>query len=376
MHHSTGIITICGYTIMPATDGGRKGIYLFEKYLANHVNLIMVGTKDNKPEEPLAFRFIPYFGRSPLRYINPFFFLFMLRLIKREKISVVLIEHTYFGWLTMLLRLFGLVKVVVHHHNIESNRFKSLRKKWWRLLWYYEKFTCRYAHLNLFITAADEEYAIRNYKVSSDRCLVVPFGTTLTSSPSQKDRYDSKKRLQLIHSIPDEYTLFLFAASYGYEPNLKALHIILDEINPLLQKINIKYKIIICGGGLPPKLKGLEAYENDHVLYAGFVEDISLYFSGCDIFLNPVMDGGGIKTKLVEALGYGMSAVSSIPGAEGVPVDICGGKLLLSENKPDQYLAAIKKLHNSRSKPTPESFYEFFNWPNITKKLSIEIKKM
>ncbi|MBK7558780.1 MAG: glycosyltransferase [Chitinophagaceae bacterium] len=68
------------------------------------------------------------------------------------------------------------------------------------------------------------------------------------------------------------------------------------------------------------------------MIYAGFVEDINLYFKGCDIFINPVVNGGGIKTKLVEALGYDLSVTSTKTGAIGIPVEMTGNKMKISED--------------------------------------------
>jgi len=57
------------------------------------------------------------------------------------------------------------------------------------------------------------------------------------------------------------------------------------------------------------------------------VDDITLYYKGADMLINPVMDGGGIKTKLVEALGYSMNVVTTTSGAIGVPLTITGEKI-------------------------------------------------
>jgi len=70
-------------------------------------------------------------------------------------------------------------------------------------------------------------------------------------------------------------------------------------------------------------------YKEKNIIYAGFVDDINLYFKGADIFINPVIDGGGIKTKVVEALGYDLSVISTQSGAIGIPEEITGGKLLV-----------------------------------------------
>ena len=76
----------------------------------------------------------------------------------------------------------------------------------------------------------------------------------------------------------------------------------------------------------------LKDYADQNIIYAGFVDDISIYFKGVDVFINPVTDGGGIKTKLVEALGYNLNVVSTMNGAIGVDEKICNGKLFVCEN--------------------------------------------
>ena len=105
-----------------------------------------------------------------------------------------------------------------------------------------------------------------------------------------------------------------------------------------------------------------------NIIYAGFVDDINIYFKGVDIFINPVTDGGGIKTKLVEALGYDMNVVSTVNGAIGVDADICNGKLLLCKNEDwqgfaDKMLEAIQ-INQSIGK----EFFDYFYWDNIAKK--------
>src|SRR5207253_1832471 len=124
---------------------------------------------------------------------------------------------------------------------------------------------------------------------------------------------------------------------------------ILFKINPLLNIPGSDYKIIICGKNLPAEMNELKEYADQNIIYAGFVDDISTYFKGSDIFINPVSDGGGIKTKLVEALGYGLNAVSTIIGSTGVNQDLCNGKLLLSGNDDWREFAnnmkAAKEIH-------------------------------
>lgn len=364
------LLTLCGYRIMPATDGGKKGIYLFEKYLAAHFDLTMISTKDNLPDEDLTFTLKKILGKSSLRYVNPILLFKLYRISKTEKIKYLLIEHCYFGWVGVVLKWVTGIKLIVHHHNIEATRFKSLKKWWWRILWQYEKFVSKQANENFYKTDEDKNFAIAKYGLKPNNALTVPFGTPITSSPEMLHRNECTSAISKIHGIATNTLLFMFAASYNYPPNLQALKIILDEINPILEKIRQPYKIVICGGGLPKDLLHLSSYQNKHVIYAGFVDDIDLYFKGCHIFLNPVLEGGGIKTKLVEAIACGQSAVSSKVGATGISVDLCYQKLVIAErNDAEAYLHAIIELLPNISLPTRDTFYDYFSWKQIAKKV-------
>ena len=94
----------------------------------------------------------------------------------------------------------------------------------------------------------------------------------------------------------------------------------------------------------------------------GFVEDIGLYFKGADVFINPVVEGGGIKTKLVEALGYNVNAVSTVNGAIGVPAALCNGKLLLVNDDDWAGFAQAVTVAVKIIADISPAYYEHFYW--------------
>ena len=136
------------------------------------------------------------------------------------------------------------------------------------------------------------------------------------------------------------------------------------------------YKIIICGKNLPGRLNELKGYTDKNIIYAGFVDDISIYLKGADIFINPVTDGGGIKTKLVEALGYNLTAVSTKNGALGIDESICNGKLLLSENADWQVFANNMIEATEIKQSISHSFFQHFYWDNIARKAARVIEEL
>ncbi len=105
-----------------------------------------------------------------------------------------------------------------------------------------------------------------------------------------------------------------------------------------------------------------------NILFAGFVEDIELYFRGTDIFLNPVTEGGGIKTKLVEALGNNLTSVSVRNGAIGIDPAWCNGKLLICAD--DDWEAFVDLILQARAvtADTPPLYFEHFYWGTTTHK--------
>jgi polysaccharide biosynthesis protein PslH len=127
------------------------------------------------------------------------------------------------------------------------------------------------------------------------------------------------------------------------------------------------YKIIICGKGLPPAMNALKEYAAKNIIYTGFVEDISLYFKGADVFINPVTEGGGIQTKLVEALGYNLNVVSTHQGSLGMSPAITGNKMkVVEDNDWKSFAAAMAETNNTTD--IPASFFDHFYWENIASK--------
>ncbi len=369
------VLSIVSYKIFPAKLGGQKGIALFNEYFSKHHNLFCVTVKDNDPSLA-SYKVFNLLSNSRFRYINIFYFKLIKKVIKENQISHIILEHPYYGWLALMLKYFCKVKVIVHSHNIEAERFKSTGKWWWKILWHYEKFIHTKTNFTFCITQEDRNYFYKNYKIAYQKSSVITYGIPWDTFPSATEKAEAKTKLLKEYSLTDSTLLFLFNGTLNYGPNLDAAKIIVEKINPLFIKKGIDYKIIICGKGLPEEMNELKEYAAKNIIYAGFVDDITTYFKGVDVFINPVTDGGGIKTKLVEALGYNLNTVSTFNGAIGVDEDICNGKLFLSNNNDWQGFAdAMQKAPKFSQFISPE-FFEYFYWENIAKKAADIVEEL
>lgn len=357
------ILCLVSYNFLPAKMGGQKGIASFYEFYAKELNITCVTTKSNDPKEA-NYEVLNILSNSAFRYINIRYFFTLRKMIRSKNISHVQIEHPYYGWLAILLKWFCRVPLIVHSHNIESLRFKSIGKKWWRLLWMYEKWVHRNADFNLFISEEDKVFAQNNYGLSNDKCITATYGIDWQEAPSDEEKKQCKGSLTHQYRIGSESLILLYNGTFSYKPNLDGLYTILDSINPILIQEGLQYAIVICGKNIPEELKS-QQYPN--VFIEGFVPDISIYFKGADIFLNPVMDGGGIKTKLVEALGYNLFAISYEDGAIGIPKDCAEDKLSIVAN-PQEFAQKIIDLKHRKSS-IPPKYFEHFYWGNIIRRV-------
>lgn len=358
------ILALVPYRIFPPQMGGQKGIALFYRALSRVAALSMLSVRSNKAAEPYTVHASIHDHKS--RYLDPRVFLALRKEAKRSGASHLLFEHPYYAWLMVLCRIALRLPLIVHSHNIESLRFRSMGKPWWRMLWWYEKLAYRQADYLWFKTPEDRDYAVANYGVKSARCAVIPYGIDTGALLPRHEMEAAAALLRKNYGVAPGEKILLFNGTLSYGPNLDALGYILNDILP---QLGTGYRLIVCGKGLPAHWNDLSEYKTKGVIYAGFVEDIDLYFKGCDVFLNPLLDGGGIKTKLVEALGFGKPSVSTRSGAIGVPEEQCGGRLRVVEDK-DWQAFAREVIAAASFHPTDrnEKFYAYFHWPRIAER--------
>ncbi|HRP56959.1 glycosyltransferase family 4 protein [Agriterribacter sp.] len=363
------VLSIVSYRFLPALMGGEKNISIFNDYLSKLVNLSCVTVK--KVEIPVkpGYEILPLLSNNIIRYINPFYFFILRKIILQKKVSHVILEHPYYGWLGIALQKLLGIKLIIHSHNIEALRFKSFGKWWWRLLWMYERAVHRRADMNFFITREDMDYAIAHFKLAPQKCTVITYGINLNAPPTPQEKTNARTAVCTTHHINAADLLLFYTGTLYYRPNLNGLDIILEKINPLLQQSGIAYTILICGNHLPERYNNLEAYKSKNIIYAGFVKDIGMYFKAADIFMNPISEGGGIKTKLVEALAGNSSAVSFASGAFGVPAELTGGKLTVVPDGDSKGLfEAIQRSSTLLKQDISTDFYKHFYWGNIVQK--------
>ncbi|MBI5858614.1 MAG: glycosyltransferase family 4 protein [Sphingobacteriales bacterium] len=358
------VLAIAPYPYLPFFSGGQKFIANFFEHLSNEARLTVISVASNDTTLAKGYHIIPMLKKSFARYYDRSLIAKITALIQKEKFDAVIWEHPYYWWLARRIKRKTGVKTIIHTHNIEYQRFRSTGRWWWPILRRYERRCLQHADAVFFITPEDKNFAISDWRLQKEKCIDVPFGIDVKASPS--DKSSARNLVCQKHHIDPSEKILLFNGLLKYKPNFDAVKAITEKINPLLLQLSFRYKIIICGKDLPLEMNSLKEYADKNIIYPGFVDDIETYFKAADIFLNPVISGGGVKTKMVEAIGFGTTVISTATGAAGVDKNVCGDKLIiLPDNDWRGFANAIIETTNKVYAATPDQYYQLYAWENI-----------
>jgi hypothetical protein len=363
------ILSIVWYKVLPPQFGGQKGIAYFNHQLARHHPLVCVCSNNNEPADDLLYTVRPILPQSKWQFLQPSSWKKIKTTAIEEKATHIILEHPYHGIAAVKAAKASGAKLILHSHNIESVRFREQGKWWWRLLALYEKWIFRKSQLVLVKSQPDMDHAINHFGVDATKCMIVPFG--LLRSKIRADKKEARRVLESRYGIGSEMKILLFGGTLDYLPNAKAVEAIYQQIVPALEKTGLPFTIIITGRNTQKSFHYLDHFTHPLVIRAGNVDDISLYFAGADIFINPVLQGGGVQTKNIEALANGLNLVAFTSMLEGIDTQLCPRKIFAVE-KEEVPLAIrwknfVEQIVNaSRSnEPVPGEFFTQYDWKKI-----------
>jgi len=369
------VLGIVSYKVFPAHMGGQKYIADYYAELSKHAKLVLAVSRDNtvdrfSPYKVLPFLFNHWFGPLNIIYVYKLY-----QIIRKEKINVILIDHTYFGWLGVILQFLTNKKLVIKSANIESLRFKDMGRSGWRLYDQYEGWVHRNAMLNFFITDEEKKLAINRWNLMPATCETLKYGVKLKEPISKAERTHYRNLLIQEHNLSPHTKLFLFNGTLDYLPNSDALYVITQELIFRMESSLTTYKIFICGNQISSEWEKV-LLQNQHVIYKGFVHDIAPYYKGTDCFICPITLGTGIKTKIVEAIAYGLPVIACRKSGEGFTDINLGKQLRIIDNYNwNAFADAMLELDHYNFIETPEAFYTAFNWPTIVQDSILSLQK-
>lgn len=140
--------------------------------------------------------------------------------------------------------------------------------------------------------------------------------------------------------VREENTI-LFLASFQYRPvNVQGALWFCREVLPLVRAEVPSARFIIAGYGPPEELTAMAA--DPQVKVPGFVDDLDACYKQTAVFVAPILQGGGVIVKVLDALAAGTPVVTTTYGNEGIG-GMPGQDLLVADN-PQGFADAVVAL--------------------------------
>ncbi|HEY8370550.1 MAG TPA: glycosyltransferase family 4 protein [Thermodesulfobacteriota bacterium] len=208
------------------------------------------------------------------------------------------------------------VPFALDHHNVESHlagrRAAATRPGPARLylaaeaakLAALERRYARAAAVNLVCSALDAERL--SAVAPGARTAVVPNGT-------------DPARLGRPRRAPEPGHL-LFVGGLSWFPNANGLRWFLREVWPVVRASRGDARLTVVGADPPPDLRRA-ASADSRIVLAGRVEDVAPAFARAAAFVCPILDGGGTRLKVLDALAARTPVVSTTLGCEGLDLE-------------------------------------------------------
>jgi glycosyltransferase involved in cell wall biosynthesis len=363
------ILSVVWYRILPARFGGQKGIAEFNEELSRHHALYCLCSFNNDASAA-SYPVMPELPVSRKQVANPVNWLRIIRRARSLKVSHLLLEHCYYGLAGIVAKRSLGISLIVHAHNIEYTRFREMGKWWWPLLRILEKITCRQADLVLFKTAEDMDFARHAFRLPAAGCLVIPFGLNRKEIPGSGAKSAAARWVREMYGIDPGTKILLFSGTLDYAPNARALELIVHTLIPLLASMTDQpFRVIACGRIVFPEFHPLLELKAEQYTYAGLVDDITPYLLAADVYINPVLEGGGIKVKTMEALAWNLPVVSTGQGARGIDLSLTGTRLRVAEDGNWRQFCQYIRASWLDGSSTPSSFFEAYHWSSVIRPL-------
>jgi len=166
----------------------------------------------------------------------------------------------------------------------------------------FELEVCRRADLVLTRSGKDRRF-IQSYLPSQNVEILPPW-------------FEGLEQFAHISEKPIEEKSLLFLGMMGRIRNADAVLYFYEAIFPLIKEKIPQAKFYIVGSSPGEKVQQL-AGDKD-VIVTGYVDDIGYYYEKCAVFVAPILVGGGIIVKVLNAMAAGRPVVTTPFGNEGI----------------------------------------------------------
>jgi hypothetical protein len=294
------------------------------------------------------------FSQAGYFLFSPTLFRRANRLLQSVSFAALLVDYglaAIYG--RFFARRYG-IPMVYSSHNVEYQKYLEQSKTDLRrgllapYVYWAERAACRAAKLVVAISESDRtEYA---KWIAPGKIEVVPQG------------FDSELCNPFYPPPPISPPVVVFVGNFRLEHNREAARLIVKEILPEVTRARPDVKFQLIGAEPPVDLAA------PNVDYTGFVDDLGPYLRRANLVIAPMPFGFGMSTKIVSALAFGKTVLTTPQGAGAISRKY--RQLVISSL--DRFASRIVDLLATRPPVDAQDFAavcDEFAWSSITARL-------
>ena len=266
-------------------------------------------------------------------------------IVTRQAIDLVIFEHLDSLMASPIVRRLSPRTIqVLHNHNVESDLQRQILdaapkdqinvKGWqnYRIMRQIESNLHRQVDAFWVCSELDRE-RLEELNCGRVRGYAIPTGvdTAVLRFDPNPDKASSKT--------------VLFCGTLNTPANRNGLAWFKQHVWPLIAKSDplVRFTIVGMGAGANDFM---ELRSDPRVSFVGEVETVTPYYQQAAVAVVPLLQGGGTRVKIVEAMALGTPVVSTTIGAEGIHLE--NGEHIMVCDAPEQFAVAVLRLLSSR----------------------------
>lgn len=295
---------------------------IWEVYLDNRVKLL-----------PAIFNLFSHIPYNISRFINNDFKNKLTEILTANQYDVIIFESIFLHPFLEIANKYSSAKKIMRAHNVEFEIWQRLAINEKNPLFkfyknYLSKKLKKYEILAIskydqVITLTERD--LNTYMLYSNlkSKMVLPAGI----KNIEKTNIEIKKETKLKIS---------FIGSLDWMPNLEGLNWFIENCWHKNNLKNTNIELHIAGRNTPEWLFSLN---EENIFIHGEVENSAKFLSSYSLMIVPLLSGGGMRLKILEAMSVGTVVISTELGFEGIEAD--DNVNILKANTPEEFIEKI-----------------------------------
>lgn len=275
----------------------------------------------------------------------------LIQLLENNDFEIVHLESLFMTPYIHTIRMYSNAKVVLRSHNLEhliwerlaastGNKAKKIYLK------HLASKLKRYEHQTInevdgIAAISFEDTARYQVLLKKVPLITIPFGIDI-------------EKYQATQVNTAATRTFFHIGSMEWKPNEEAINWLLDEIWP--EVASLTCSLHLAGRKMPTYIQN---QATSKLIVYNEVEDAIQFMGQFDVLIAPLLSGGGMRIKIIEAMALGKAVITTTVGAEGIAYTN-RENIWIADTK-EEIIAAIKHLDAQ---------------PNMVKELGANARKL